>query len=105
VQGHLGYGVPIGSHMQLEALPYLGFGRAYLRTNDFARDGSQNGDDAVYELGINGNFAYTFDNGLQLGANARYFFTEGGITDEQSGTRFSFQIRDFSMGVFLGVRL
>ena len=39
-QGHLGYGVPIGSNMQVEFTPYIGFGRSYIRVNDQPRPGS-----------------------------------------------------------------
>ena len=105
VQGHLGYGVPIGNHMQVEFLPYLGYGWAYLRIDNFPSSNWQNGSDNTYEVGINSSFVYTFDNGLQLGANGRYFLNEAGITDTNSGTRFSFHMTDFSVGVFVGARL
>lgn len=106
-QGHLGYGLPIGPNMQLELVPYIGFGRSYLRTDDFARvpGHTQNGADATWEVGANAAFIYTFDNGLQLGANGRYFFTESSISDEAGAGRFRFEIQDFSVGATIGVRL
>lgn len=105
-QAHLGYGLPIGQNMQVEVVPYAGFGRSYLRLENFPNpSATQNGEDATWEAGVNAAFIYTFDNGFQLGANGRYFLTESSIEEEAGVGRFRVHIRDFSVGMTLGVRL
>ena len=106
-QFHLGYGLPIGQNIQLEFVPYLGFGRAYLRMDDFARvpGNTQNGAASTFEAGVNMGVYYTFDNGFQLGATGRYFYTRSGITDEAGAGEFKTKIKDFALGVSIGVRL
>ena len=98
---------PLGSNMQLEVVPYIGWGRAYIRSDDFPRQPgqSQNGEDATWEAGINASFLYTFDSGFQLGANARYFYTRSHVSDKAGGFEYDMEIQDFALGAMIGVRL
>ena len=101
VQGQLGYGLPlIADHLQLELLPYVGFGRAHLSLPD-----GDSGADAYWEIGGNANLVYTFDSGLQLGGTASIWTYETSIQNE-AGQDYKFKNEiPVALGVFIGVRL
>lgn len=101
VQGQLGYGLPlIADRLQLEILPYVGFGRSHLQLPD-----GDSGADAYWEVGGNANLVWTFASGLQLGGTASIWTYETSIENE-AGQNFRFKDElPVAVGVFIGARL
>lgn len=104
VRGQLGYGLPIGQRLQLEILPYAGFGKSYL---DIDNVGS--GADALWEVGVNANILYTWDNGFQAGLQGGFYYYETSVeTDRQGGVnrrRYRLDSLSPNVGIFIGARL
>lgn len=104
VRGQLGYGLPIGQNLQLEFLPYVGFGKSYLDV-----DNTGSGADALWEVGFNVNVVYTWDNGFQAGLQGGGYFYETSIEiDTQGGfnrNRYRFETLSPNVGIFIGARL
>jgi len=105
VRGQLGYGFPLGESMQLELLPYLGFGRSYLRIRNQPHDNWQSGNDATWEAGANVNLVHTWENGFQFGLQAGGFYYESSVLDEESDQRYRFGNLNIQGGAFIGARL
>jgi hypothetical protein len=108
--GFIGYALPIGEHLQLEVLPFIGIGRAYLDSPDV--DGHlSRAADAYTEVGVDVNAVWTFRNGFQVGATGGMMYWESSIRNDQAaGTgaeseNFKFAQWDPHFLLFLGVRL
>ena len=109
-RGHIGYGLPIGNHLQLELLPYVGFGKSYLDVESDAEGfGGGDGADALWEIGVNLNVVYTWDSGFQMGLQGGYYFYETSVeTDLEDGAgrnRYRFETFSPNIGFFVGARL
>lgn len=103
VRGQIGYGLPLFSErFQLEALPYVGFGKSYIRIH--SGGAVQTGDDALWELGGNVNLVYTFDNGFQMGATFNQSYWETSIRDN-TDARYRMSAFNPIVGIFIGARL
>ncbi len=116
--GFIGYAVPFGEHFQLEFMPFVGVGRAYMETPE--SEGHLNrAADAYTEAGLNVNAVWTLRNGFQFGASVGYWWWETSITHdsieeqvrpdplEQTGSsaRFKFISYDYQALLFIGIRL
>jgi len=104
VRGQLGYGLPISGNLQIELLPYAGFGKSYLDIG-----GSGSGSDAIWEVGANLNLVYTWDNGFQVGLQGGMYYYETSVeTTVQGGlnrNRYRFDGLSPNVGFFIGARL
>jgi hypothetical protein len=100
VRGQLGYGLPITRSVQLELLPYVGFGTSYLDINDQGE-----GSDAIWEVGANANLVFTLENGFQVGLQGGMYYYETSIRENLTDERFNFEALSPNVGVFIGARL
>jgi hypothetical protein len=111
--GFIGYAVPFGEHFQLELLPFIGAGRAYLKTPE--SNGHLNtAADSYLETGVNLDAVYTFGNGFQFGATIGYMHWETSLLHDNieaeaaidgDSARFNFSSETYIATVFIGVRL
>ncbi len=116
--GFIGYAVPFGEHFQLEFMPFIGVGRAYLETPE-SQGHLNRAADAYTEAGLNVNGVFTLRNGFQFGASIGYWWWETSIKhdgietgagpagQELMGTsaRFKLSSWDYQALVFIGIRL
>ncbi|HYE06834.1 MAG TPA: hypothetical protein VEL07_15060 [Planctomycetota bacterium] len=116
--GFIGYAVPFGEHFQLEFLPFVGVGRAYMETPE-SQGHLNRAADAYTEAGLNVNAVWTLRNGFQFGASVGYWWWETSITHDAieeglradpreltgSSAKFKFESWDYQALLFIGIRL
>jgi hypothetical protein len=104
IDAYLGYGLPFGENLQLEVLPVVGIGQAYLHLSRPLATGEQSDHGTVWEVGLLANLTYTFAGGFQVGGTAGYYRSEAndiGIAP----SNYSFTLNRVVVGGFLGFRL
>jgi hypothetical protein len=101
---HLGYALPLSDHVQVEAVPYLGFGRSYVYTPDDDHGGYGKAADGYFEYGVDVNATYTFHRGYQIGLTVGVLGYDLEIAQPSSGRNFKIDSLDVTGGLFLGIR-
>jgi hypothetical protein len=99
VDGYLGYALAFTESFQIELVPFVGVGRAYVE----AQGALPKTDDSYTEGGANLNLLYTFRGGFQFGATATYLMYSSHL-DIPAGN-YQYTAEDFVLGLSLGVRL
>jgi hypothetical protein len=96
LDGYLGYAIAFTEAFQIELVPFVGAGRAYVTP-----DGGDMVADAYTEGGANLNILYTFHSSFQLGATLTYLLYDSHMDDQN----LKYTSDDLVASVSIGVRL
>ncbi len=98
----VGYGYAFTEHLQIEALPFIGAGRAYLETSLAGVE--DEGDSGYWEAGVDTNLVYSWSNHLQVGGTIGLIHSRTDIELDDSDVTHRLISDNLKIGVFIGMR-
>jgi len=98
----IGYAYAFRESLQIEIMPVVGLGKAWLRNSNGLSDA-----DAYIEYGLRGNLTWTMNSGLQFGVVSDFLLApDNNLSSNVSGRPGGdFDNTRFAVGAFIGVRL